>query len=136
MGYLLEVFPDLFKAEPLCQRTLQILELERGKSHSEYGIALDSLGKLRIIEKKYDEASKNVTEFSKCDQGIHLIAALDVKQASLGSDHYDVAVTLCHLATLGVVGSQRNKIFHIISEIFLAEEINTQNMFQQVIFCF
>ncbi len=99
-----ETFLIFLKAEPLCQRVLQILELERGKSHSEYGIALDSLGKLQIIQKKYAEAGNNISEFSQFE-GINLSEALRIKQASLGFDHYDVAVTLCHLATYAVVGS-------------------------------
>lgn len=97
---------------------LQILELERGKEHSEYGIALDSLGKLRHLQRRFAEASENFS------------SALSVKKKSLGANHFEVAVTSDHLATNFICGFEGSRgSCSTLSDKALISE--AQNLYQE-----
>src|SRR5439155_467798 len=79
------------KAEPLCQRSLNIRETKLGPDHPDVARSLNSLATLYTAQGQYAQAEP------LCQR------SLKIREASLGPDHPDVARNLINLAALYTV---------------------------------
>jgi Flp pilus assembly protein TadD len=87
-NYLYEAKADYQLAEPLCQRSLAILEATLGKDHPHVGTSLNNLAELYRLQGRYAEAEPLQ------------LRDLAISEAALGKGHPNVATSLNNLALL------------------------------------
>jgi len=76
------------QAEPLCRRSLGIVEKSLGPEHSDVGASLNNLAELYRAQGKYDEAEPLYRR------------SLAIRERALGPEHPDVATSLNNFAGL------------------------------------